>query len=358
MLKNPKPYIAFSIIPLFFLVKLLKLFPEFIENYYSLGIYPYISKLFRFTLGWLPFSFGDLFYGFAIIYIVRWLILNRKRLIKDTKNWLIDVLAAISIIYFAFHLFWAMNYHRLPLHRSLNLNADYSTEQLISVTENLIGISNTLHLKLTKNDTLKVNIPHNKNHILSLVPKGYDALVNEFPHLEYHPKSIKKSLFSLPLTYMGFSGYLNPLTNEAQVNSLIKSYRFPVVGSHEVAHQLGYAKENEANFIGGLAAINHDDIYFNYSGYTFYLKHCLLEIYKRDPDLYYNILKTVNKGILKNYQEVRTFWDGYKNPFEPLFKTTYNSYLKANSQEKGMESYSYVVALIVNYSEKNLVKKQ
>ncbi|MCX7550012.1 DUF3810 domain-containing protein [Xanthomarina sp. F2636L] len=356
MLKNPKPYIAFSIIPLFLIVKLLKQFPGVVETYYSLGIYPIISSFFRFTLGWIPFSFGDLVYGFAIIYIIRWLILNRRRVIKDTKYWLIDVFAAVSIIYFAFHLFWAMNYHRMPLHKNLNLEADYSNEQLISVTKKLIEKSNALHLKLVKNDTLKIDLPYSKNEIISLIPKGYKALEEEFPHLEYHPKSIKKSLFSLPLTYMGFSGYLNPLTNEAQINGLIVSYRFPVVGSHEVAHQLGYAKENEANFIGGLAAINHPDVYFNYSGYTFLLKHCLLEIYKRDTNLYFETLKTLNKGVLKNYQEVQDFWDRYQNPAEPLFKSTYNSYLIANNQKDGMKSYSYVVALIVNYFETNHVK--
>lgn len=351
MLKNPKPYIAFLIVPLFLLVKLLKQFPEVVETYYSLGIYPIVSSLFRYTLGWIPFSFGDLFYGFAIIYMIRWLIFNRRRIIKDTKLWLIDIFAFISIIYFAFHLFWGFNYYRLPLHKSLNLESNYSTEQLISVTEKLIEKSNSLHLELAKNDSIKIDLPYSKNEILKMVPEGYKSLKEEFPHLEYHPKSIKKSLFSLPLTYMGFSGYLNPLTNEAQINGLIVPYRFPVVGSHEVAHQLGYAKENEANFIGGLAAINHENIYFKYSGYTFLLKHCLIEIYKRDTDLYFEILKTVNKGILKNYQEVQDFWDSYQNPAEPLFKSTYNSYLIANNQENGMESYSYVVALIVNYFE-------
>ena len=349
MLKNPKPYIAFSIVPLFLIVKLLKQFPETVETYYSLGIYPVISSLFRYSLGWIPFSFGDLFYGFAIIYITRWFIINRKRILKDTKHWLIDVFAAFSIIYFAFHLFWAMNYYRLPLHKSLNLNSDYTTEQLISVTEKLIEKSNTLHLELAENDSTKIDMPYSKNEILSMVPEGYDVLQKEFLHLEYHPKSIKKSLFSLPLTFMGFSGYLNPLTNEAQINSLIVPYRYSVVASHEVAHQLGYAKENEANFIGGLAAINHQDIYFNYSGYTFLLKHCLIELYKRDHDLYLEISKTVNKGILKNYQEVQLFWDSYQNPAEPFFKIFYSRFLKANNQEKGMESYSYVVALIVNY---------
>ena len=351
MLKNKKTLLALSLIPQYFLIKLLSNYPEFVEDYYSNGFYQFMSKLFRYTLGWIPFSFGDLVYAFGIIYILRWFYLNRKRLRKDTKRWFIDVASALAIIYFAFHLFWGFNYYRLPLHKSLSLNADYTTEQLILVTEKLIEKSNEIHLKIAKIDTLKVDIPFTKSEILGLAPKGYENLKQVFPHLEYHPKSIKKSLFSYPLTYMGFSGYLNPLTNEAQVDGLIPIFKFPTTASHEIAHQLGYAAENEANFIGCLAAINHDDVYFNYSGYTFALRFCLNEIYNRDECLFEDMVADVNKGVLKNYQEVREFWEAHQNPAEPLFKIFYSNFLKANKQSKGMESYSYVVALIVNYME-------
>ena len=353
MLKHKKAIIALSIIPQYVLIKWLSHYPEFIETYYSNGLYPYISKIFRFMLGWLPFSFGDLVYAFAIIYILRWLIKNFKRLKTDTRNWFIDVFSAVSMLYFAFHLFWGINYYRIPLYKSLGLKSDYTTEQLVDVTKKLIVISNKIHSEIIKNDSLQVAIPHGKSEILKLALLGYNNLEKHYPHLEYYPKSIKKSLFSLPLTYMGFSGYLNPLTNESQVDALIPVYIFPTTASHEIAHQLGYAAENEANFIGCLAAINHDDIYFKYSGYTFALRFCLNEIYRRDETLFDSISETVNKGILKNYKEMRLFWENYKNPAEPLFKITYSSYLKANKQDKGMESYSYVVSLMVNYFETN-----
>lgn len=355
MLKNKKLIIALAIIPQFLLIKLLSLYPEFVEHYYSNGIYPVISKLFRTILGWLPFSFGDIIYTFTSLYALRWLYKNRKRLRKDTKHWLIDVFAAVSVFYFAFHTLWGINYYRLPLHKNLNLNADYTTEQLIHVTEKLINKTNSLHLDITKNDTLKVELPYGKGDILSMVPQGYDNLKAIFPHLEYHPQSIKKSLYSYPLTYMGFSGYLNPFTNEAQVDGIIPIFKFPTTASHEVAHQLGYAAENEANFIGFLAASNHNDHYFKYSGYAFGLRFCLNEIYMRDECLFEDMVADVNKGILKNYKETREFWEAHENPFEPLFKMFYGNFLKANNQSKGMDSYSYVVALLVNYFEKNEV---
>lgn len=349
MLKKPKTYIAFSILPLYLIVRFLANYPDFIEAYYSNGLYLIISKIFRFTLGWIPVSFGDLFYSLAIVYSIRWLMINRKRIIKDTINWLIDIFAVVSIFYFAFHLFWGMNYYRLPLHKNLNLKSNYSTEQLVNVTKQLIKKSNVLHLEIAKNDTTKIELPYSKTEILKQVHIGYQLLKKKHPVFTYKQNSIKKSLFSVPLTYMGFSGYLNPLTNEAQVNALIPEVKFPTTASHEVAHQLGFAAENEANFIGFLAATNHTNKYFNYSGYTFGLRHCIVEVYRRDEALYESLIETVNPGILKNYREVQSFWSSYKNPLEPIFKYGYSGYLKANQQKGGIESYSYVVALLVNY---------
>lgn len=307
----------------------------------------------RYAFGWVPFSVGDILYTLATVYTLRWLFVNRKRIIKDTKAWILDVLSAVSIGYFTFHLLWAFNYYRLPLHKALNIERDYTTEALVATTERLISTVNTVHIAITNNDTIKVDMPYSKTELLQKVPKGYDKLSKKFPHLAYQPKSVKRSIYSLPLTYMGFSGYLNPFTNEAQIDGLIPTFKYPTTASHEVAHQLGYAAENEANFIGSMAAMHHDDIYFKYSGYAFALRHCLHEIYRRDPKQYETLVAKVNKGILKNYQEVRDFWDSYQNPTEPLFKSTYDTFLKANNQIDGMESYSYVVALLVNYFENN-----
>ncbi len=351
MFKYKKSIIAFSIIPQFLLVKLVGSNHEFIESYYTNGLYQFTSRILRYVFGWLQFSFGDIFYALAIIYMIRWVIKNRRRFTKETKHWFIEVFSFISIIYFAFHVFWGMNYYRIPLNESLGLDKEYSTEQLVDITKRLITKTNSIHLKITNNDSVKVVMPYTIEEILKRAPEGYEVMQKTYPHLNYGPVSIKKSLFSLPLTYMGFSGYLNPLTNEAHVDDLIPVYKFPTTTCHEIAHQLGYAAENEANFMGCLAAINNQDIHFVYSGYAFALRFCVNEVYNRDPELFKELVESINKGVKKNYKEVRDFWDQYKNPSEPIFKSTYNAYLEANDQEGGMESYNYVVDLMVHYFE-------
>jgi hypothetical protein len=345
-----KQLIALSIIPQIVLVKLLTNFPNTVESIYSNGLFKWSSKLLHYAFGWIPFSFGDVVYTILGIYALRWLYVNRAKIRMNPLGWLTDILAVISIVYAAFHVLWAFNYYRLPLHENLNLKTDYSTEELIQVTQQLIVKTNALQLQLAKNDSSIVSFPMSKTQLLAQVPEGFENLSKSYPHLKYHPKSLKTSLYSVPLTYMGFSGYLNPFTNEAQVDYLLPKFRFPSTASHEVAHQLGYAAENEANFIAYLATTRHPDLYFQYSGNAFALGHCLNDLYRRHPSEYEQILKTIHSGVLKNFKEVREFWESYQNPSEVLFKSSYNQFLKANNQAQGIESYSYVVALIVNYN--------
>jgi len=335
------------------LLLIIRQFPQFVETYYSLGFYPISSKILRYIFGWIPFSVGDIFYAILVLLLIRWGYKNISKIKSNPIQLITNITAAISIVYFTFHLLWGLNYHRLPLHKALQLKNDYTTERLIVVTKRLIEKSNTLHRKLGYADSIKVELPYSKKQLLKKSIQGYQNLEKEYPNLAYSPKSIKKSSWSLALTYMGYSGYFNPLTNEAQVNNLIKTHRFPIVSCHEQAHQIGYAAENEANFIATLATLHNNDSYIVYTGYIFALRHCISEIARRNKEKYNSLLSTINFGILKNYKETNDFWREYKNPFESVSKVFWDQFLKANNQTKGIRSYSYMVALIVNYFEKN-----
>jgi len=325
------------------------MFPDFINTYYSNGLYLYISKTLRYLLGWIPFSVGDIFYACLILFILKWLLKNKRFFYKKPKQAFTTIFAFLSVLYFTFHLLWGMNYYRNPLHKTLSLEADYTTEQLILVTENLITNVNSIHLKIAPNDSTKAVVPYSRPQIFGKTINGYLQLQKKYPDLNYHPRSIKKSIWSLPLTYSGYSGYLNPFTNEAQVNYLIPKYHFPLVSCHEEAHQIGYAAENETNFIGYLACKENPDVYFNYAGVTFAVRYCLNEVYRRDENKYEYLLQKLNLGVRKDFQESQDFWSSYQNPMEIVLKYAYDLFLKSNNQQKGIKSYSYVVALIVNY---------
>lgn len=330
-------------------LQILKHYPEVVEKYYSQGIYIVISKSLRFLLGWIPFSVGDLVYTAIGIFALRWIYKNFRRWRKEFHWMILEIVATFSVIYFIFHLFWGLNYYRKPLHEFLQIKNKYTKEELIQSTHYFIQKSNQLHQSLVNYDSLVVPVPYTQKEFYQKTANGYQRLQQEFSHLSYAPKSIKNSLYSLFLTYMGYSGYLNPLTGEAHVNSLITTYKFPVVACHEEAHQIGFAAENEANFIATLATLYNDDPYIQYAGSIFALQYLLVDVARNDREQFEALRSEVAPGILESYREMNAFWEQYENPFEIVFITLWDNFLKASNQSQGIRSYSYVVALIVNY---------
>ncbi len=336
-----------------FFVFLFSKFPDFIEKYYSNGIYIYISSFYRTVFGWLPFSFGDLIYATLLILLLRFLVLFFKSNRKRKKLLFIEFIASFSIFYFLFYFSWGLNYSRIPLSTSLQLETDsVSKVKLFALTDKLLEKTKNYQLQITGNDTIAVVVPYSKNEILEMTPKGYHALSQEFEQFTYRPTSLKKSLFSVPLTYMGFAGYLNPITGEAQVDYLLPKISLLTTSSHEIAHQLGIASESEANFIGFLAATHQKDTYFNYAAYLNALRYALFDVYRFDPELYRKYVDEIPLGIVKNIRETELFWKQYENPLEPVFKTFYDNYLKMNQQEDGLKSYNKMVDLLIAFDQK------
>lgn len=349
MKKHLKTVLALSVLPQILVVKWLGSYPEIIEKYYSNGLYEYIARGFRFTFGWIPFSAGDIFYTIAGILMLRFVIRKGKTIITTPLFFFREVFIVISLAYFVFHLFWGMNYYRLPMYKQLKISTAYTTEDLAEFTEKLIVKTNAVHVALTGNDTIPVTLPYDKNTVFKKTPLGFEHLSHTIPEFTYRTRSIKSSLYSTVLTYMGYSGYLNPFTHEAQVNGLMPGFKFPTVSCHEAAHQIGYAAENEANFIGYLAAIHHPDRYFKYSGYIYSLKYCLSALQQKDPEKFTALYPGIHKGILKNYLQSEQFWQAYQNKAEVVFKNSFDAFLKMNNQSAGIKSYGYMVPLLINY---------
>lgn len=336
------------------LLQVLPYFPLQVEQFYSNGFYPIVSQFLRLTIGSIPFSFGDLMYIILIGFILKWFWNQRKSWKLKWKSNILSLLSFVSVFYFLFHSLWAFNYYRQPLFEKMEIKKDYSDADLLAFTKKLIIKTNAIQKQLANNDSLKVTFPYSQNQVFKMNLNGYKKLAKEHSYFTYTHLSIKKSLMSLPLTYMGFGGYLNPFTNEAQVNYLGPMYSFPMTANHEMAHQMGYASESECNFIGFLASVKNDNLYIQYSGYSMALRYCLSNWQAKDETVFKQLLKTVHPGILKNYKESEQFWKQYDTIIDKGFHAFYDQFLKVNQQKDGMEGYSKFVNLMVNYyKEKN-----
>lgn len=344
-----KNAIVISLIPQIIIVKWLGTRSDLVEKYFSNGLYPIISKFFRLLFGWIPFSVGDIIYFVLIVLALLYLIKNRKYIWRNKLKFLQNVAMVLSVAYFTFHVMWGMNYYREPLAKKLELVPNKDYQDLLEFTERLIQKTNETQVTITNDSSLAVKIPYSQKEIFNKTIQGYEHLKTIHPFLAYDRPSIKTSLFSTGLTYMGYAGYLNPFTNEAQVNDLLPNFRFPFVAGHEIGHQLGYSAENETNFIGYLVTSNNEDEYFKYAAYAYGLGYCLNDIRRSDKEDFDRLMLQLNAGVKSNFQEMAIFWNSYENPMEPVFKSIFDTFLKANNQKEGIKSYSAVVLFLVAY---------
>lgn len=324
-----------------------------IETYYSSGFFQIISQFERTVFGKIPFSIGDVLYLILIFYLLQSIWKTRNTWKISWKRHCFRFFKIIVAIYLLFQFFWGLNYYRQPLSEKMKIKTEYSNQDLINFTEKIIDETNKIQISITKNSSLPVKNPYTDNQLIQLTQNGYDNLASKYPFFAYKTQSIKPSLFSSPLSYMGFSGYLNPFTNEAQFNSKVPKYGLPMTICHEMAHQIGYANESECNFIGFLAAEKNNDLYFKFAANTLALKYSLRAIQTFDEQKSKQFYEKINFGIKQNFAQDEAFRLQYKSFIEKGFLTFYDYFLKLNQQKDGLESYSRFLDLLINYKKSN-----
>jgi hypothetical protein len=151
----------------------------------------------------------------------------------------------------------------------------------------------------------------------------------------------------------GFTGYYNPFTAEAQLKSNIPVFLKPFVVTHEMAHQVGYAKENEASFVAWLTCKASGDLYFLYSAYFEMYRDALFAC-RLTPNkaLTDRIRKNVHPRVRQDYIELQRYLLRSQNFVEPFMSGMYDRYLKLNNQPKGKATYNEVIAYVLAYFKK------
>ena len=326
------------------------------EQYYSTGAYPYISAFQRILLGWIPFSIGDIFYAAAGVYLLYSLIRFIRRIVKKKadgryyKNVALNFITVALAVYVVFNLFWGLNYNRLGIDYQLKLDKLYYNNEDLTTVARLVAHKMNELQPASKNTRQQL---HKKPNLFSSAIAAYNNLSVNIPFITYSRPSVKPSIFSYLGNYLGFTGYYNPFSGEAQVNTTVPLFVRPFTTCHEIGHQLGYAKESEANFAGYLSATSSHDSAFLYSVYFEMFAYSARYLYYSDSVALKDITAHLSPGVKDDIKELREFYQRYRNPLETAIDRLYSQYLKANQQPSGKMSYSEVVAMLIAYYKKN-----
>lgn len=332
--------------------------PGLVERLYGERIFPPLARFISWPARLLPWSLGEL----LLILILAGMALSLagllRALIAGTPGFLILLLrrlgglfALFGLLYASFVVLWGLNYQRPPIVNTLRWPAEMPTAvELKGLCEELALEANLLRKDLPSDTkgVLQVDI----RMVLDRRNEGYErlhgALLPVLPTVLPAPNRPKIALFSSLMSRSLTCGMYLPWTGEALMNGSTPSPTLAFCVCHEMAHQLGIAREDEANFIGYLACRLHPDPLFRYSGARAALGEAMAQLWVVQPDAWKSIRVSLGPGVLAD-EAAETAWvHEHRGRFSQVQGRVYDGYLKTQGQLDGARSYGRVVDLLIS----------
>lgn len=295
---------------------------------------------------WIPFSFGDVLYVLLGILLIYFIVGCFKR--KTRSNALLKLFILFNVIYFIYQIFWGMLYFQTPVIKKLATRNQPTVEyaKLLAVrylekcrkTRELVKEDKNGIFIITDLKAVQKEILAQQNRLPKYISDKRAPEINAF----------KPSLFGNVMNFTGILGYYNPFTAESQFNSQLPNTLIPFTSAHESSHQLGFAREQEANFIGYLIGIRSGNPELRYSTEYFTLRSLLNFIVDKDPAFVKNVLKNYSSEMKRDRAYEKSFIMKHQGWLDDFFGFTNNLFLKGNQQD-GSVTYSYFIDLLLNY---------
>lgn len=324
-------------------------------EWYSLHVYPVmVTTLGRFS-GLFPFSLSELCLYALIVLLVGTLVhavIQAKRNKKGGAvmlRWASGLFMGASILMFLYAINCGINYQRIPFSEKAGIQTSpYTAEDLKQTCLWLTREVNARAGKVRRDakGVMELKGPEGKAAV-----KAMEQLGREYPSLAgYYPKP-KGLLASAILSFQGLAGIYSPFTVEANYNRDMVPYNIPFTACHELSHLRGFMQEEEANFIAFLACKGSPREDFQYSGYLMGWVYSMNALHKADADAWQDVQSGLLESAAADLRANSKFWAGYEGPLEEVSTKVNDTYLKANGQTDGVQSYDRMVDLIVSYDK-------
>ena len=314
---------------------------------------PLLQRLGERSAG-VPYSVAEALMALAAALLVVYILFCIERIRRRggfflrLYRFLITLLSFAAAIYAGFCVLWGVYYYGDDFVSQSGLRQEpVSTEQLSLVTAYFAGLANTCADKVPRDGNGVCAV--DRDAILDRSVELYAALEGDFPCLAGPPLRAKPVRLSKVMSYVDFTGFFFPFTGEANVNTDCPSAFFAATVAHELAHQRGVAKEQEANFVAVIACLRSADPEFVYSASLLAYTHLSTALYTADRAAWEQISASLSAGVRADLQAERDYWQRFQTPVREVSNTVYESFLQSYDQTLGMKSYGACVDLLINY---------
>jgi len=176
---------------------------------------------------------------------------------------------------------------------------------------------------------------------------GASARASGLPVPDVPSLRLKRPLVSPLLWRLGITGIYVPFTGEANVNDTVPDPDLPFVAAHELAHLSGFAREDEASWVGPVACARDPDPDLRYSSALSMSLHALAALARADRDAFEAQARRRSAAVGRDVAALRAWSDRYRGPARRVALRVNDTYLKSQGQADGVRSYGRVVDLLL-----------
>lgn len=302
----------------------------------------------------LPFSAAELLIAAAVLLTVTYIGVMTVRIIRGGGRWklayklLVSISGFVLLVYALFCMLWGVYYYGDDfISRSGLESGPVSTAELEKVTRYFADLANEYSDKVERDASGHYRA--DRAEILARSPEVFLNAEETFPCLAGPAVHAKGVLCSRVMSYTDFTGFFFPFTAEANVNTDFPPGLFASTVAHELSHQRGVAKEQEANFVAVAASLEYGDADYVYSAALLAYTHLGNALYTADREAWQEIYSGLNELVLGDFAQDRAYWRQFETPVRTVSNTVYEGFLHSYEQTLGLKSYGACVDLLVNY---------
>lgn len=367
--------------------------PNWTEHVYSQTVYPALSTVVGFLpslvsislMEWVTVLFILFCLGYIVYYVRKIILYKRQRSVAaregvpdqesnsldsdkgqetaseagqsakgDTRvlilyRGVMGLVALLCVVYFTFTALCGLNYYRYTFTSYTGYTLEESSvEELKQLCTSLAADLSVEREALGVDTDLFAPAPGAFDYYAEHSVETMQILAEEYPVL-------KRQLYSAPkpvvlselMSDAGIGGMFFPFTMESNINAQLPFFTTPSTMAHELAHQCGFMREDEANFIAHLACKESDEPLMRYSGQLMAFNYSVSALYRVDKEAASEILSNLPEAVQHDRAQSRQFWMEHEGVIHDISQDINDAYLRSNNQTDGVQSYGRMVDLLL-----------
>jgi hypothetical protein len=328
--------------------------PETVEYSYSRVIFPVVTGITTFFSGRVHFALIEILAPIFVAVVLIWLFYNifglvfKKARLRRLGRTVLVVITLASLLYAWYNVSFSLNFYRVPAAQSLGISVPktITASQLEKTAMALAKNVNAVCDKVTFSKNGTAAFPVSMDDELQRVIAEYQKKASQYPVLSGERFVLKQSYYSEFLNRIFITGYYSPFTGEAVVNNRFPAFYATFSAAHELSHQRGFSKEDEANFLAFFVLQDSQDPFIRYSANLSALLYVLNALDSVDHQAVQRVFTALDKRAGTELAQYNKFLSNYYGSAQKISEKLNDTYLKSFGQKDGVQSYDRVVILL------------